>query len=128
MRRSNLRARGRPFDFAQDGLRNLTCKVCPEPSRRVIPSTFTSFSIDSARNLGEIVQPVPSTAEGATPRNDTTCRIATHPTGAWQSHCGRARLFRFTRNDDSLSLFLGWGSRLPTWGDCDTVRARDGTI
>ena len=50
---------------------DLTRKACPEPSRRVIPSTFAGLSVNSARNLGEIAQPVPSEAEGAPPRDDT---------------------------------------------------------
>jgi hypothetical protein len=55
---------------------DLTRKACPEPSRRVIPSTFAGLSVNSARNLGEIAQPVPSTAEGAAPRDDTGCRMS----------------------------------------------------
>ena len=61
---------------------DLTRKACPEPSRRVIPGTFTSLSVNSARNLGEIAQPVPSTAEGAAPRDNTGCRITTLPSRA----------------------------------------------
>ena len=48
-------------------------------TRRVIPSTFALLSVNSARNLMRIGSAESILSEANVSRNDTACRIATHP-------------------------------------------------
>ena len=51
---SNRRAGHCEADYVSRS--NLTRKACPEPSRRVIPSTFALLSVNSARNLADCLR------------------------------------------------------------------------
>ena len=96
---------GLRYSKARGRLRNLTCKVCPEPSRRVIPSTFALLSVNCARNLGEIASAESILSEANVPRNDTSCRIATHPSATLRAGPSGARNDSYFKPLVSLSLF-----------------------